>query len=183
MRLTLDELAVAFGTDKGPQGHNYTPLYERHLRLLRDRAVTLLEIGIAAGASLRMWDAWFSAADVIGVDIAPEREVNEGRIRTHVCDVKQYEPMTDFDIIVDDGSHDPMDITVAARRLMPRLRPGGWYVIEDWAVVPEDSSAFTDLLGPLVSNLIRERPISHFSEVHIYPQIAFLRRHPLKGET
>ena len=54
----LDELAVRFGTDKATSGHGYAIPYYELLGPLRDRELTLLEIGVAGGASLRMWEAF-----------------------------------------------------------------------------------------------------------------------------
>ena len=60
--LTLDSLAEKHGTDKGSvpvsglYPKHYTRLYERYFAHLRDEEITLLEIGVQAGASLRMWE-------------------------------------------------------------------------------------------------------------------------------
>jgi len=44
------------GSDKGP---TYITLYERFFERLRDKPVRLLELGIAAGGSLRYWAGYF----------------------------------------------------------------------------------------------------------------------------
>src|SRR3954454_15159557 len=73
-RQSLTALAEQFGTDKWGR-HRYTPHYEKHLRHLRQRSFALLEIGIGGyarerqgGASLRMWKAYFPAAQIVGLD-------------------------------------------------------------------------------------------------------------------
>ena len=170
----LCDLATRFGTDKGPAGHNYTPLYTRHLADLRHRPIDLLEVGVFYGASLEMWEAWFTQATIVGVDIRPAREVNTDRVTTVVADVRDYTPDRTFDVIIDDGSHDPDQITAAATALFPYVRPGGWYIIEDLAVVPTDSSPF-QWLRALIDNLATDRG-DVLAEVHIYPQIVFLRK-------
>ena len=181
MLTPLCELARRFDTDKGPGQHEYTPIYTRHLDDIREGVREVLEIGVFRGASLRMWEAWFPTATITGIDIDKESALNEGRIRTVIQDVKEYQPDRSFDLIVDDGSHDTRDITAAAERLLPALNPGGWYVIEDLAVVSPDSTAFA-LIESVIEDLATDRECL-ISEVHIYPQLVFLRRHPLKGET
>lgn len=169
----LSDLATEYRTDKGPEGHNYTPHYEHHFAPLRREPLTLLEIGVAAGASLRMWEGYFPFASIVGVDIRPEVEVNTGRVRTLVTDIKQYAPDRVYDIVVDDGSHDADDIVEAFALLWHHVTPGGWYVIEDLDTQLPDSPALA-LIAGLLSELYHER--GEVSEVHIYNQIAFLRR-------
>ena len=65
----LDELGILHGTDKGSLGHGYLGHYERILGPLRDEPITILEIGVSDGASLRMWADYFTRATIVGVDI------------------------------------------------------------------------------------------------------------------
>jgi hypothetical protein len=62
----LTGLARDYGTDK--EGHLYCEHYEAHLGHLQHEAIRLCEIGVLAGASLLMWQAYFTEAEVIGVD-------------------------------------------------------------------------------------------------------------------
>jgi hypothetical protein len=131
-----------------------------------------------------MWEQWFPNGTIVGVDVAPEYEVNTGRITTVVSDIKDYTPDRSFDIVIDDGSHIPDEITAAAAALLPQVNPGGWYVIEDLAVVPAGSSTFS-WLRPLIEDLATEQG-DLLSEVHIYPQLVFLRKAetpPGRGDT
>ena len=92
----LHELSGRWGTDKGPPTHSYIPCYERLLEGMDARRV--LEVGIGspecmghvpgyrAGASLRMWADYFPQAEVWGLDSNPASLVNEGRIRSLLCD-------------------------------------------------------------------------------------------------
>ncbi|MGH9219619.1 MAG: hypothetical protein ACRD1W_09965, partial [Vicinamibacterales bacterium] len=63
--------AAASSTDKGPGGHNYTELYERLFFPWKDQPIKIFEIGIAAGGSLEMWQAYFPQARIFAVDIVP----------------------------------------------------------------------------------------------------------------
>jgi 8-demethyl-8-alpha-L-rhamnosyltetracenomycin-C 2'-O-methyltransferase len=157
-RWGLEKLARHHGTDK--LSHGYCPAYERHLGPLRDQSIDLLEIGVWTGNSLRMWADYFPRARVVGVDIEDYGVAAGGRIEVVITDIKAYRPDRDFDVVVDDGSHVPEDVFAASSILWPRLRPGGWYVVED---VEATWVAQALIGGPHV-------------EAHLYPQIVFLRK-------
>lgn len=136
----LCDIANKYGTDKCPThrglrpGHSYTPFYDSLLDGMTPK--TLLEIGIEVGGSLRMWRDYFPSATIIGIDINPKWIFHEDRIRTFICDPtkglkKEVADLAPFDIINDDGSHDPHDQINAFKVLYPLLSPGGHYIIED----------------------------------------------------
>ncbi|MEV7009989.1 class I SAM-dependent methyltransferase [Streptosporangium sp. NPDC051022] len=141
---TLEDLAVAFGSDKWGGVHWYTPHYDRHFAPLRDAPVRLLEIGVggydvpeAGGGSLRMWQRYFRRGLIHGLDIF-EKRLAEPRIRTIRGD--QNDPgflsglgarIGPLDIVIDDGSHVNEHVLTSFRALFPHVRPGGLYVIED----------------------------------------------------
>lgn len=140
----LTELAQRYGSDKWGL-HRYTPYYEDHFRQHRDKAVSLLEIGIgghdrpdAGGASMRMWRQYFLRGQIYGIDIFDKSALNGSRLRTfrgHQGDesflAKVLEETGPLDIIIDDGSHINRDVLTSFHYLFPRLRAGGLYVIED----------------------------------------------------
>jgi demethylmacrocin O-methyltransferase len=170
----LTGLARDYGTDK--EGHLYCEHYEAHLGHLQHEAIRLCEIGVLAGASLLMWQAYFTEAEVIGVDIAPEVHLNGGRIRTIVCDVKDWKPSGGFDVVIDDGSHADEDILVAFEHLWPLVQPGGFYVIEDLAVHTGVLCHVLVTLSAILENVARM--IGEASEIHLYDNIAFVRKRP-----
>ena len=141
---TLTELGREFKTDK-VSIHHYTERYEHHLKHLRSKRFTLLEIGIggysrerAGGASLRMWKAFFPKAEIVGLDIQDKSFVDEPRIRTHMGSQTDEELLAriaadadDLQVIIDDGSHRSRHIRTTFRVLFPLLADGGIYAIED----------------------------------------------------
>src|SRR6185503_10228084 len=100
------------GTDKSRLRQNYLVHYERMLERFRDRPITLLEIGVHNGASLRVWEQYFKSASIVGVDIEPKssRFVRE-RVQIEIGSQfdadflaalsRKYQP----EVIIDDGSH------------------------------------------------------------------------------
>ena len=149
----LCELAKKHETDKGGRHlrygggdsdtcHEYTPVYWDLLGEKREVVRHVLEIGINAGCSLRMWKDFFPNADIVGLDNNEYTLFTEDRIQTILADQSSeislvvamgHVPLTKpcFDLIVDDGSHEPSHQIVTMRTLLPFLRRDGIYVIED----------------------------------------------------
>ncbi len=168
--MTLTELAIKYNSDKY-FSHSYVPFYES---LFAGRNVKrLLEIGIGFkalmqpfvspdaeyvhGSSLRMWEEYFPEAEIFACDIREETLINEGRIRSVVCDqssgaslagmIVQFcapngLPVVGFDAILDDGSHRATDQMLTFDCLYPRLNEGGIYIVED-VQEPERIAAHT----------------------------------------
>lgn len=133
--LTLDELAIQHGTDKSTQYHGYSLIYDAIFSCMRSEPVSLLEIGVYGGASLRMWRDYFPRGQITGIDIMHECGQHRGdRIRVEIADQRTYTTDETHDIIIDDGSHDPDHFLESFRRLWPSVRPGGYYCIEDLSV-------------------------------------------------
>jgi hypothetical protein len=144
----LCELARKHGTDKGgwhqTHGrfcHEYTPVYDQLLGHRRHEVWRVLEVGVHYGGSLRMWADYLPNAQIVGLDIYEPHLFTEGRIECHLADQGRPETLLAavaaagggmFDLIVDDGSHDPDHQTITATTLLPHLSPGGIYVIEDF---------------------------------------------------
>ena len=52
---------------------HYFDIYEENFSKFKKRKITILEIGIAKGGSLRMWKNYFSSdSTIVGIDINPE---------------------------------------------------------------------------------------------------------------
>ena len=142
---TLDELAIAYDTDKSSKGHNYIPVYHRYFKRLRNKEVKFLEIGFYKGASARMWEKYFPNAALYFIDnnnLVPMDQYNKDlSTRSHCYVVDQSSEAElrnfinqvggDFDIIVDDGSHISSHVILSFQVLFPHLKPGGIYVVED----------------------------------------------------
>lgn len=143
-RPNLHAIGLRCGTDKAWH-HNYTPRYEAALKALRDKPVTLLELGIggdddptAGGQSLRMWAEYFTDGDIIGLDLYPKTldlpdnvTVYTGSQNDPAVLAQIHDTHGDFDVIIDDASH-VSSLTIASFELLwPWLKPGGFYIVED----------------------------------------------------
>lgn len=162
--MDLDELMNKYGSDKTRNG--YVPIYHSFLKTLRSKPVELLEIGIgtmipgvpssmvgyslpgyAPGGSLRAWRDYFPNGMILGVDVQPDTQFVEDRIQTALADSSSKEQLDQvlgdrtFDIIIDDGLHWDETQVKTMENLWHRVRPGGYYVIEDitgWSRIPAE---------------------------------------------
>jgi SAM-dependent methyltransferase len=138
----LDALACKFRTDKGSNGthgHGYTRWYAPLFAPLKTEPINILEIGVSGGASLKLWEAYFPNANIVGLDIN-EKMLSMSRPRVEVLMVNTGVPLRlqqfmeagrKFDVIIDDGSHVLEDVVLALDHLWPAVKPGGLYFIED----------------------------------------------------
>jgi hypothetical protein len=167
------ELAVSFSAGK-QSGHS--EVYSR-LDLTPQTVSKVLEIGIGTnhrsaastmgtsgvpGASLRMWEEFFPNATIYGADIDWTSHIFSHRIESFHLDSTKQESLRNlyaklssqgqasrFDLVVDDGLHTPESNIRVLTHLLPLVRPGGFYVIEDiprawkgfWSVVANSISS------------------------------------------
>lgn len=150
---SLDEIAIECQTDKAtvftrtyakPKG--FTVHYERFFAPMRFDKLNLLEIGVAGGESIRTWLAYFPSADIYGVDIVSQTNPwndpasspdSRYRFLQHdQCDKTGWECLkavwgTEWNIIVDDGSHFTDGVITSFNCMWQMINPGGFYCVED----------------------------------------------------
>ncbi|MDB4330363.1 class I SAM-dependent methyltransferase [bacterium] len=168
----LDELFIKYNTDKSSLRNNYTHMYEMLFKGMKNDVKKVLEIGVACGGSVKSWRDYFPNATIYGMDINPNCvSFNEERIKVTIGDatdkevVKKFiaENGSDFDIIIDDGSHFMTHYVKSFDLLFEHVKSEGLYVFEDLGVcydVPcfkpfKDSKdfVFTDYLKDLVDDM------------------------------
>jgi hypothetical protein len=152
----------------------YGPVYDSILKNLRLNSLTILEVGVGTmipnvpstmvnvygengvykpGASLRAFTEYFPNAMVYGADIQDDCIFEEDRIKTFKFDSTDLVACNDslqdlqFDIIIDDGLHTTDAQVKTFRNLWSRVKPGGYYFIEDvWPPLRDDwSIRFSDI--------------------------------------
>lgn len=136
----LDKLAIEAGADKSSAFHNYTRIYAKYFDSLRNDPIKFLEIGIYKGSSVKLWESYFSKAELHFVDINPGFiEYYSDRSHYHFFDQKDANKLTDFgkltggdfDIIIDDGGHRMEEQITSFEVLFHYVKSGGMYIIED----------------------------------------------------
>lgn len=120
--------------------HHYFDIYERHFQPFRGRDVTMIEIGVYRGGSLRMWRDYFGPGSrIVGLDIDPAcAAFAAGNISVFIGD--QADPaflrqvlaeVGPPDIVLDDGGHDMRQQIVSFETIYPAMRIPGVYMVED----------------------------------------------------
>ncbi|ERI35027.1 MULTISPECIES: glycosyltransferase domain-containing protein [Alcaligenes] len=152
----LNALANKYKSDKGDiyyNSHAYAEIYDKYLQGLRNRPVTLLELGLLRhdvqsispsilnqAPSLSMWHDYFPAGEIHGFDIAdfsgyccpPGVQVHRGDMGVTDDLMAMLKKVNlPLDIIIDDASHASHHQQIAFGTLFSYLAPGGFYFIED----------------------------------------------------
>lgn len=152
----------------------YLAEYNRIFFPYRRAEIRLLEIGIQNGGSLEVWGKFFpQALRIVGCDINPEcakLSYADSRISVIVGDANTDDVerriaaiSSEFDVVIDDGSHTSGDIVRSFARYFPRVADGGVFVAEDlhcsyWAEFggglfhPSSSIAFFKRLADIINH-------------------------------
>jgi hypothetical protein len=120
--------------------HHYFDIYHNHFNRFRGQPVTILEIGIYHGGSLKMWEDYFGPrARIYGVDIDPRcKTLEEGQSKIIIGDQgdrgflkKLRAEVGTVDILIDDGGHTMKQQIHTFEELYPCVAENGVYLVED----------------------------------------------------
>ena len=151
-------------TDKAALG--YYPQY-RKLASRIGPAGRVLEVGVHKGGSLMMWQELFPEGTIVGIDNGSYGHTFYPK-GTHAVTADQDDPVIaaraleispeGYDLIVDDASHIGKLSEATFRLLFPLVKPGKWYVLEDWAAgylpqygVDDSILRFAESLLPMIT--------------------------------
>lgn len=163
---TLAELSKFYCTDKQPLQHNYTPIYESLMYNTRESVHKVVEIGVQNGGSIRMWLDYFQNAQVYGIDFDIEclrvlinyNLPAANRMTLLHGDQKSVDIWNQvpagIDYVIDDGSHIPDDVIATFTANFHKVRPGGWWIIEDTHCNFHEAFSPKDTLYPWLYKLI-----------------------------
>jgi hypothetical protein len=140
-------------TDKAPSvgvlpwpSHAYHVAYDRFLGPLRNRRLSMLEIGLGCdmpkgvGASTFVWRRFLPCANLTILEFNGACAQNHVHLadkmvagdQSNVADLERAVTAGGpFHVIIDDGGHSMKQQITSLRFLFPRMPPGGIYVIED----------------------------------------------------
>lgn len=139
MAVDITELCWRNITDKHHGEFPHSDMYDVLFSSLRDKPITLLEIGVNKGGSIAVWEAYFPNATLLATDVNPKCLIRNTE-RTTVTLVDQFEPDQlrtyadangPFDVVIDDGSHYSSHQILTLETLWPYMKPGGIFIIED----------------------------------------------------
>ena len=134
----LEKLFTEYESDKCVL-HNYNYLYGALFKDIKDSASRVMEVGTYKGASLRSWKNYFTTAEIYGIDIDPDTVFTEPRINTMLADQNKMDSLGNvnktwqhkYNVIIDDGWHQPESSVFTMLAFVPQLGKGGIYVLED----------------------------------------------------
>ena len=121
---------------------SYLDEWDRIFEQYQNDAISLLEIGVQNGGSLEIWSKYFvNAKKIVGCDIDENcrcLQYDDNRVNVIIGDANA-EPVqemiaqqsSDYDIIIDDGSHKSSDIIHSFMRYFKLLNDDGVYIVED----------------------------------------------------
>jgi predicted O-methyltransferase YrrM len=117
------------------------------------RPLNVLELGIYEGGSVAFLTGLCRPSRLVALDLEPEPRPALERLlaerglsstvtlrygvdqadRERIPELVELEFDGPLDLVIDDASHLLAETRISFNMLFPRVRPGGWYVIEDWA--------------------------------------------------
>ena len=158
----LEIIARKTGTDKrtNDEGqniyHGYTDTYYQLFANEKYEYQDILEIGVQSGASHLMWEEFFPNATIYGIDLGTDplyKNVSNDRIKILLADqtdkgtILEYFKNITFNVVIDDGSHLSKHHQQSFRFLWPKVKSGGYYIIEDLATCYDRRFRETDDMG------------------------------------
>ena len=149
----LDDLFQYYGSDKANifsvenrEGHGFSKFYSKHLSEITSKQINILELGSFAGASAAAFVKYrpnikvfcfdvnianfkykSEKIDVFGLDIN-----NKSKVLKCLDKIFTRNNFKNFDLIIDDGSHNLSDILYALNFFFRYLKEKSFYVIEDF---------------------------------------------------
>lgn len=133
----LESYGQKYNTDKCAKYHNYLNKYQFFLQKFKNEPISVLELGVYNGASLKMWGEYFPNAIIYGVDIDPScSEFESANLRVLIRDLGNEKDLDALKtltptIIIDDASHRWSHQIMALYHLLPALKKGGIFIVED----------------------------------------------------
>src|SRR4051794_33582731 len=91
----LDAIGLRHGTDKASSDNDYLNFYETFFAPLQNIQISILEIGVLNGASLKTWEDYFPMAKIIGVDVEIQcKQFERDRVSIELLDQSNIEELT-----------------------------------------------------------------------------------------
>ena len=144
-KFNLNISSNPMGTDKGDFKSYVDLYYSQKFLKFKNSQVSLLEIGIRHGASIKLWTEYFSEGKIFGIDnlsdISLEKNspntnwLNHPRVKVYNNNayLKKFVDQLHctFDLIIDDGPHSLSSQLSCCKLYLPKLNKGGYLIIED----------------------------------------------------
>ena len=131
------------GTDEVAKPLSYYSVYQQYFSELSEKSLNILELGMYKGDSTKIFSRFFKNSKLLSLDLEVRNidftgfgnisclkaDQTDKAALDEIC--AQHAP-DGFDIIIDDASHVGYYSLRSYEILFPKLKPGGYYVVEDW---------------------------------------------------
>jgi predicted O-methyltransferase YrrM len=171
-------------------------MVERHIAHAPETVDNVVDLGILKGGSVALIAELFAPAHLVALDIETRRVgaldtfvakwslgevvhlhygVDQGDQRRLTAILDQAFGSEPIDFVIDDCSHLYGPTKASLNVLLPRLRPGGVYLIEDWRYWPNpDERPLFALIQELIAVAAAGRGV--IRELHIQGATVYLTR-------
>ncbi len=150
---SLDYLFHEYGSDKAnifklsqQPGHGYSIYYEKKLEMYKNKNLNILEIGSYSGASAAAFTKYLPNSKVYCFDVNISNfKYKSENINVYGIDINNQKKViktlnkifleqnfNQFDLIIDDGSHNLSDILMSFKFFFKYVKNNGLYIIEDY---------------------------------------------------
>ena len=122
---------------------SYFQVYEKIFSKYKNKKIKFVEIGVANGGSLFMWQKFFGKrAKIIGIDLNPNaKKLEKYGFKIYLGSQSDknfwenfYKKEGKIDILLDDGGHKNLQQISTVHYSLPHIKDGGKIVIEDTSV-------------------------------------------------
>jgi hypothetical protein len=141
---TMFDLIDNTRTDKNTT-HTYLDSYQRMLQHKKQTATNILEVGICAGGSIKLWHDYFTNAVIHGIDTMVKKDVwtqiiDKERIKLYLETDAYNEEFfkktflsrgQKFDMVLDDGPHTLISMVKFITLYSQLLKDDGILIVED----------------------------------------------------
>ena len=119
---------------------SYFQVYENIFSKYRNKKIKFVEIGVANGGSLFMWQNYFGKkAKIIGIDLNPNaKQLEKYGFKIYIGSQSDkkfwdnfYKKEGKIDLILDDGGHKNLQQISTVHHSLPFIKDGGKIVVED----------------------------------------------------
>lgn len=134
-------------TDKGGH-HDYINRLYNTIFDIKNRfdKITLVEIGVHTGHSLKLWSDWFTNGNIIGIELNKNTPLPQGIAFNALNTIYDFNVIWEdayiqttidmfddnsIDFLIEDGSHQLEHQIFTVKKWLPKLKSGGIMVIED----------------------------------------------------
>ena len=134
----LTYMGIRYNTDNS-YFHLFSEFYNDYFKKIRTSEITILEIGVYEGRTLKLLEDYFPNSKLYGIDTRTTyvEQICDERIKTYHCTQDDFEKIDShlngikFDIIIDDGTHQTIHQQKSLGHMFRYLNPSGIYICED----------------------------------------------------